>query len=177
MNGWVYLIANQAMTGVIKIGCCEDHPEVITKKLDDAGGSPYPYILQYQLFLTDSFLILQNIRRALWALNKTAISGWCSISPSECIALIRDEVGLYIIDQFRMSIKRGDGGNDFPTIMRVIDAVLLLSENIYQERNGIHEVREIAMVVAGIMKNGDWMREGQWQNRITGKNYRYVSRS
>ena len=90
--------------------------------------------------------------------------------------MIRVEVGLYIIDQFRMSIKNGDGGNDFSTIMRIIDSVLLLSENIYQERNNINEAREIVMVVAEIMKNGDWMREGQWLNRITGKNYRYIIR-
>ena len=176
MKGWIYLITNQALTGVIKIGRCEDSPEVVTKKLDDAGGSPFPYELQYKVYLSESFLILQNIRRALWALNKTAISGWCSISVSECISIIREEVARYIIDMFRMDIKRGDGSNDFPTIMRVIDSLLLLSENIYLERNSIFEARVIVAVVVGIMKTGGWMREGQWINRITGRNIRYISR-
>lgn len=175
MKGWIYLILNSGIH-MTKIGRSEDSPEFLVKKLDDAGGSPFPYELQYKLFLSESILILQNIRKYLWAQNKTAISGWCSLSVSEFVSLIRVEVARYVIDMFRMNVKNGDGGNDFLTIMRVIDSTLLLTENIYSQRNSIHEVREIAMVVAGLMKSEDWMREGQWLNRITGKNYRYIIR-
>jgi len=174
LKGWLYLITNKALSGVVKLGRSDDYPEALLKKLDLSGAVPVAYKLLYKIYVSDSFLILQNIRRVLWAQQKNLRDGWFPITEEEVIEIIRTEIALFIVDRLRLEIKRGYGNEDYDTTMRVIDTVLFLSENSYHERNNIGEIREVAMVVAKIMRNRNWRRESLWLNRITGGNVRYI---
>jgi len=170
MRGWISLIKNPAIPTMIKLSRSDDDPDVLIRKLDAAGGSPSPYELVYRIYVSNSFLLLQNLRRSLWTRDISIISGWCSLSVSECIALIRDEVAHYIIDRFRMTINKEEGRADLQTMKQVLDGTLLLSENHYIERNSIIEAKQIAIVTAAIMKSEHWMKEGAWLNRVTHNN-------
>ena len=171
MHGWLYIIKNESLAGVIKIGRTDDSPEVLTQKLDMSGAAPTAFQLPYKVYVCESYMILQNVRKVLWALQKNVGSGWFHIDEEEGIGHIRNEIALHIIDRLRMEIQMGHGHKDFDTTMRIIDNVLFLKENI---RNSIDEVKEIAQNVAGIMEYSNWMHDGTWVNRLTGGNSRYT---
>ena len=175
MREWIYIILNRAMPSMVKIGHCEEPPEVLVKSLDLTGASPFAYRLEYKVFLKDYLHILQNIRKALWS-RLTNVGGcWYSISKEEAIEIIRTEIALFIIDKLRIEIKGGYGNNDFNTLMTVLNSILVLKENSYPDSGVvIFEAREIAKIIARIMKNGNWLK-GQWLNRITGGSNRYAS--
>jgi len=165
MQGWLYIIKNEALAGVIKIGRCDESPEFIVKKLDLYGAVPTPFQLIYRVYVSNSFLILQNVRKLLWAQGKNAGSGWFHIADEEGISLIRNQIAVYIVVRLRLEIRNGHGHNDLATTMRIIDQVLFLQENTCQQRNSIHEAREIAKVVADIMKNESWQHRAQLSPR------------
>jgi hypothetical protein len=158
MHGWLYIIKNQALAGMIKLGRSDDPPTVLIKKLDTSGAVPSPFQLSYMVFVNDSFLLLQNVRRVLWAQQKNFGHGWFPRTSEEGISLIRNQIALYILERIRLEIRNGHGNDDFDTVMRIIDSVLFLKENIYLERNSINEAREIAKAVADIMKHQCWMQ-------------------
>lgn len=49
MKGWVYIISNQAMPDVIKIGYSTKDPRVRAKEL--GTGAPYPYHVEYEVLV------------------------------------------------------------------------------------------------------------------------------
>jgi len=165
MQGWLYIIKNEALAGMIRLGRCDESPEFIVKKLDLDGAVPTPFQLIYRVYVNNCFLILQNVRKLLWAQGKNAGSGWFRILEEEGVSLIRTEIGRYITGRIRLEIRNGHGHNDFETTMRIIDQVLFLRENIYQQKNSIHEAREIAKVVADIMKHESWQHRDQLSPR------------
>lgn len=161
MKGWIYIVTNKALAGMIKLGRCDESPEFIVKKLDMSGAVPTAFQLPYMVFVSDSYMILQHIRKVLWAQQKNLRDSWFSITDEEGISLIRNQIALYIAERLRLGIRSGHGNNDFDTVMRIIDQVLFLQENTYQQRNSINEAREIAIVAAGIMKHQCWMHWDQ----------------
>lgn len=165
MKGWIYIITNKALSGMIKLGRCDESPEFIVKKLDLYGAVPTPFQLIYRVYVSNSFLILQNVRKLLWAQQKNTGSGWFHIADEEGISLIRNQIAVYIVVRLRLEIRNGHGHNDLATTMRIIDQVLFLQENTCQQRNSIHEAREIAIVAAGIMKHQCWMHRDQLSPR------------
>ena len=165
MQGWLYLIKNEALAGMIRLGRADDSPETIVKKLDMSGAVPTPFQLLYKVYVYDSYMILQNIRKVLWAQQKSLRDSWFSITDEEGISLTRTQISLYIVERIRLEIRNGHGHNDFETVMRIIDQVLFLHENIYQVRNTISEAREIAKVVADIMKHESWQHRDQLSPR------------
>jgi len=165
MKGWLYIIKNEALAGVIKIGRTDDSPEFLVKKLDTSGSAPKAFQLLYKVYVSNSYMILQHIRRTLWAQQKNAGSGWFHIADEEGISLIRNQIAVYIVVRLRLEIRNGHGHNDLATTMRIIDQVLFLQENTCQQRNSIHEAREIAIVAAGIMKHQCWMHRDQLSQR------------
>lgn len=161
MHGWLYIIKNEVLAGVIKLGRSDDSPVVLIKKLDLSGAVPSPFQLLYKVYVCDSFLILQNVRKLLWAQGNNAGSGWFRVLEEEGVNLIRAEIARYITGRIRLEIRNGHGHNDFATTMRIIDSVLFLQENTYQQRNSINEAREIAKVIADMMKNESWLHRDQ----------------
>ncbi|HPA47526.1 MAG TPA: GIY-YIG nuclease family protein [bacterium] len=45
MKGWVYIIANKAMPGLVKVGYSMKDPELRAAELNNTG-SPHPYVLE-----------------------------------------------------------------------------------------------------------------------------------
>jgi hypothetical protein len=50
MKGWVYVISNKAMEGLIKVGHSTKDPELRAQELDHTG-SPHPYIVEYEMLI------------------------------------------------------------------------------------------------------------------------------
>ncbi|MBI0277114.1 GIY-YIG nuclease family protein [Hafnia alvei] len=43
LNGWVYILSNECMPGIYKIGMTNNHPSVRAKELSSATGVPVPF--------------------------------------------------------------------------------------------------------------------------------------
>ena len=175
MKEWIYVLSNSGIPGMVKIGHCEAPPEDLVRSLDMSGASPFPYRIEYKVCLkNDGLHIQQNIRKALWANLKNVGCCWYSITGQEAIEIIRGEIALFLIDKLRIEIRGNYGTEDFTTVMRVVDKVLVLKGNIDLETTVVtFEAREIAKIIADIMKNQNWRQDGLWLNRITGGNSRY----
>lgn len=175
MRGWLFVITNPSMPNIAKIGNSQDHPEILLRSYDQSGAAPFGYRLDYKLLLRDSYPIMMNIRKALWLLQRNLADGWYSISGQEVIPIIRTEVALFLIDKLKIEIKGGHGNEDLHTLMRVINSVIVLEEGYPSRDVGIFEAREIARIIANILKDKNWMQRDQWLNRVTGNNHRYSS--
>ncbi len=168
MKAFIYVISNRIIPDMVKIGLCDEHPETIVRYLDSTGASPIAFKLEYKVFLNDCYPILQNARRELWSQIKNVGQGWFYIAAEAAIEIIRHQVASSIIDKFKQEILSGCGDNDFPTIMRIIDSVLILTGDANLSRkNDVTEAMEIAKHIVTIMKNENWLQKDRWFSRLT----------
>jgi len=73
LKGWVYVISNLAMPGLLKIGFSMKDPEGRAKELDSAG-MPHPYVVEYAILVEnpelaerESHMLLQKyLERKEW---------------------------------------------------------------------------------------------------------------
>lgn len=175
MREWIYVLSNNGIPGMVKVGHNEDYPESLIRSFDLSGCSPFPYLLEYKVLISnDCFRILQNVRKTLLINQCNLSDGWCRAVGSEVISIIRHEIAAYILGKFKIEIQNGNGDYDLATLIRIIDSVIVLKED-YCSHSSVPnpEVKEIAMAVASILKDKDWMKNDEWDNKITGGKNRY----
>ncbi|WP_312358837.1 GIY-YIG nuclease family protein [Mixta calida] len=49
-NGWVYILSNEAMPGIYKIGMTTSSPEVRAREVSQGTGVPMPYVVEHAFF-------------------------------------------------------------------------------------------------------------------------------
>jgi len=64
MKGWVYVITNRAMPGLVKVGFSTKYPDMRAKELDHTG-SPHPYQVEYEMLIEEPFHIEQKTHKRL----------------------------------------------------------------------------------------------------------------
>ncbi|OOH90625.1 hypothetical protein BMT54_04110 [Pasteurellaceae bacterium 15-036681] len=65
MAGWVYILSNQAMHGLWKIGYTERDPISRAKEISDSTGVPHPYKVEYQVYTTHPYEVEQYAHELL----------------------------------------------------------------------------------------------------------------
>ncbi|ALA58387.1 GIY-YIG nuclease family protein [Nitrospira moscoviensis] len=102
MKGWVYVISNPAMPGLIKVGHSTKDPELRARELSSTG-SPHPYIVEYEMLIEQPARVEQQAHNALknWRERKE----WFRCSCEEAIAAIQRSAGSGVIHE---SFKRAD---------------------------------------------------------------------
>jgi hypothetical protein len=63
--GYVYILSNPAMPGLLKIGCTDRSIEERTKELNSATGVPTPFEVEAIFFSTNSLIEEKQIHVAL----------------------------------------------------------------------------------------------------------------
>jgi len=86
MKGWVYVISNKAMPGLIKVGYSSKDPELRAKELNNTG-SPYSYIVEYDMLIDEPFQIEQRVHKLLAAKRKG--KEWFECSAEEAVDAIQ----------------------------------------------------------------------------------------
>lgn len=86
MKGWVYVISNQAMPGLIKIGYSTKDPELRARELNHTG-SPHPYIVEYEMLIDEPYRLEQQVHKALR--HQGEGREWFRCSAEEAIAVIK----------------------------------------------------------------------------------------
>ncbi len=66
MKGWVYVISNKSMPGLLKIGYSSKDPELRAAELKHTGV-PHPYIVEYDMLIENPYEIEQESHKLLLA--------------------------------------------------------------------------------------------------------------
>lgn len=90
MKGWVYVITNKAMPGLIKVGYSMSDPELRAAELNHTG-SPHPYDVDYEVLVDEPRDVEQTVHGRLR--NQRERKEWFRCTSEEAIAAIKAVVG------------------------------------------------------------------------------------
>ncbi len=102
MKGWVYIISNPSMPGLVKVGYSTKDPELRARELDNTG-SPHSYIVEYEMLIEHPFQIEQKAHKELGKCREK--KEWFRCSCEEAIVAIQRVAKGQIITE---SFKRAD---------------------------------------------------------------------
>lgn len=85
VKGWVYVISNKAMPGLVKVGYSMKDPELRARELNHTGA-PHPYAVDYEVLVDEPYCIEQGTHRDLSA--KREGREWFRCTAEEAIAAI-----------------------------------------------------------------------------------------
>jgi hypothetical protein len=98
MKGWVYVMSNVAMPGILKIGFSMKDPNLRAADLGNTGV-PHPYVVEFEVLVEAPAQIEQEVHRSL--ANVRDGKEWFSVTLPEAIDAIKDIVGDQILfEQF-----------------------------------------------------------------------------
>lgn len=98
MKGWLYVISNKAVKGLVKMGGTAKDPVVYAESLDRAG-LPYPYAVGYDALVPDLEVAERLVAETL--AGKAEGKGWYTCSVAEAVREITAVVGSSILIENR----------------------------------------------------------------------------
>lgn len=102
MKGWVYIISNSAMPGLVKVGFSSKDPDLRASELSHTG-SPYPYVVDYEVLTEHPRDIEQQVHRKLSACREGR--EWFRCTSEFAVSVVQQIVGDGAIVE---SFKRAD---------------------------------------------------------------------
>lgn len=90
MKGWVYVITNKAMPGIVKVGYSMKDPELRAAELNHTG-SPHPYVVDYVVLVDEP----RDIEQATHNLLRAHREGkeWFRCAAEDAVAAIKSVAG------------------------------------------------------------------------------------
>jgi hypothetical protein len=85
IRGWVYVISNEAMPGLLKVGFSTKDPQLRARELNNTG-SPQPYVVEYDALVTEPREREQQIHKTLE--NRRDRKEWFRCSLRDAVAAI-----------------------------------------------------------------------------------------
>lgn len=87
MRGWIYVISNKSMPGLVKVGYSSKDPEERAQELDHTG-TPQPYVVEYDILIEgELYQIEQHIHRNLSSYSEG--KEWFRCTPEQAVTAIR----------------------------------------------------------------------------------------
>lgn len=90
VKGWVYVISNRAMPGLVKVGYSMKDPELRARELNHTGA-PHPYAVEYEVLIEEPYAVEQRTHKLLS--TRREAKEWFRCSPEEAIAAIKQIAG------------------------------------------------------------------------------------
>lgn len=112
IKGWVYVISNPAMPGIIKVGYSTKDPALRARELNNTG-SPHPYSVQYDTLVWDPYKLEQRVHKMLH--SKLEGKEWFKCTIEEAIAAIQSLYGACFIDENFLGVER-NSTQPIPTV-------------------------------------------------------------
>lgn len=100
IRGWVYVISNEAMPGLVKIGFSTKDPILRAAELNSTGA-PHPYQVVYDILVAGPRDIEQRVHAAMSKMKEG--KEWFRCSADEAIEAIRHIAGALAITDFTHS--------------------------------------------------------------------------
>jgi hypothetical protein len=99
MKGWVYVITNKAMPGLIKVGYSTRDPEVRAAELNHTGA-PHPYMVAYEVLVDNPRQIEKTAHTHLKPYKEG--KEWFRCTPEEAVVALKTIVGtLAYLEHFK----------------------------------------------------------------------------
>ena len=89
-EGWVYILTNEAMPGLVKIGWTMQDPAIHAEELSDSTAVPIPYVVNYKALVLDPKQIEQEVYGKLDSKRLDDKREFFKCEPFEAIRSIRD---------------------------------------------------------------------------------------
>lgn len=94
MRGWVYIITNKSMPGLIKVGYTMKDPELRAAELNHTGA-PHPYNVDYDVLIENPREIENRVH--CYLKNQKEGKEWFRCTTKEAIAAIKAVAGTDVI--------------------------------------------------------------------------------
>ena len=95
MRGWIYIISNKSMPGLVKVGYSGKDPEDRASELDNTGA-PHPYVVEYDVLIEgELFQVEQHIHQNLSSYSEG--KEWFRCTPEQAVIAIRQVVKEIVI--------------------------------------------------------------------------------
>jgi hypothetical protein len=89
MRGWVYVMSNKSMPGLVKVGYSTKDPDLRAQELNHTG-SPHPYVVDYEALVQDPYEVEQRTHVQLFAYSEG--KEWFRCTAEVAIAAIKHVV-------------------------------------------------------------------------------------
>ena len=89
MKGWVYVISNPSMPGIVKIGYSLKDPMLRAQELDSTGV-PHSYVVEYSIMVDNPQQLEQRVHKSLKCINEK--KEWFRCSLEKAVTSIRGAV-------------------------------------------------------------------------------------
>lgn len=90
MKGWVYVISNNAMPDLVKVGFSSKDPDLRASELNHTG-SPHPYVVDYEVLTEHPRDIEQQVHRKLSEYREGR--EWFRCTPEFAVSAVQQIVG------------------------------------------------------------------------------------
>lgn len=99
MAGYVYLLSNSSMPGLVKVGFTERPLEERLAELSAASGVPSPFVLEYSILVEDQSAAEEEIHAALDAYRVNDSREFFRVETREARRVLQDKILALTIDQ------------------------------------------------------------------------------
>jgi hypothetical protein len=99
--GYIYVISNSSMPGMLKIGCTDRSPEERIAELSSATGVPTPFILEMSIYVRDHSQAEKEIHRELVQHRVSNSREFFRLTLAEAIAFLRSRQIKSIIEDLK----------------------------------------------------------------------------
>jgi hypothetical protein len=89
-RGWVYVITNKAMPGLVKVGFSMKDPDLRANELGNTGA-PHSYVVEYEVMVRDPRNVEQRVHSSLSSVKEA--KEWFRCTLKDAMDSIRSHVG------------------------------------------------------------------------------------
>ena len=122
MNGYIYILSNPSMPGILKIGKTERCPEERISELSSVTGIPTEFVLEYKVHVPDCDIAEKKVHEFLRTFRVSNNREFFKIGVDEVKNIIRENIAGLIGDE----LLKYDNG----LIVKVIDYIFLKNKTI-----------------------------------------------
>jgi hypothetical protein len=97
LKGWVYIITNKAMPGIVKIGYSTKDPKLRAMELEGTG-TPHPYEVKFEVLVYNPSEVERRAHRILKSFREG--KEWYRCSLDQAITVIQKVAGNKLIKEF-----------------------------------------------------------------------------
>lgn len=95
MAGWVYILSNPVMPGLLKIGYTDRDPFGRAKEISQATGVPFDFVVDYQIYVSHPYDVEQKTHQQLSKYRVNNNREFFQCSYEEAIYAIKEVISLY----------------------------------------------------------------------------------
>jgi len=103
MKGWVYVISNKGMPGLVKVGFTTKHPELRAVELRHTGAA-HPYLVEYKMWADQPRTIEQKAHKLLTSHHEG--KEWFRCSLDNAVEAIKQAAENRVITEFCKEAER-----------------------------------------------------------------------